>query len=795
MDKKRLLHQGRCHIILGLIAIAILCVSCTMPPNKPEQAAISSLPTRRPSSTPKIDPLPARLTPIPTDMPTQTLLSPAATEPLPMPGIDPFDLISQESLFLYLEELTAIQAFSGWRNSATTGEAEAMDYVETQFESFAYLNELGLERERQVFSVYNATEIWETRLFLTVAGDETEVMADGIRGYRDDNSLALRFDSDGKLNDTQNDPVTVDGPVLMIDSVNQLAQLSAEDASAKIILLDYDVVHPNVLGGNSQAMEQAQAVLALKPEGIVIVTQFSDQPGASHGAFVGDSGIFSRLAIGPDAPVVPILYTRLEDLKHLGITEWSDLTGIESARLVWDMDVLAPGKSGNLAMTIPGVDRSKTLIVSAHIDSPNGPGAMDDGSGSVVLLEIARVLDEAQIQPPVDLMLVWYGSEELGVYGSTYFVGTHQELLDRTLAMLQVDCLTRPMEGVLDNHLVIETWSYGHFGDESLPWPEWLSAQLAEKGVDTKTVNRYAVLSDNSPYGGFDVPNANLIYISDRMGIPPHFKAHIHSPYDTVELARQVAPVLDDMAKAALTAVLASPDELAGLRHNPPASRRSLFLANHTEAMTMSPVSMTEFGMALALAGYDVDMLSYGQALNADDLTGVDLVVVLPVYDYGVVGTAHGLDEAWSQAEIDLLENYVRQGGFLLITNSANRLKFQNWSYDQNENWRKMNDLAGRFGIQYGYTTLTEKNFWVEKIEHPLIDGISYMEFIPGNAIPLRIEGGLILAKSKNQPVIVLASLGQGQVLALSDLGILGNLGEGTPENLQFWLNLTRYIE
>ncbi|UCF51652.1 MAG: M28 family peptidase, partial [Bradyrhizobium sp.] len=69
------------------------------------------------------------------------------------------------------------------------------------------------------------------------------------------------------------------------------------------------------------------------------------------------------------------------------------------------------------------------------IDSPNNPGGLDDGSGSVTLLQVARAIDAARFQPPVDLYLVWFGSHERGVYGSSHFAATHQDLLDRAIAM------------------------------------------------------------------------------------------------------------------------------------------------------------------------------------------------------------------------------------------------------------------------------------------------------------------------------------------------------------------------
>ncbi len=87
---------------------------------------------------------------------------------------------------------------------------------------------------------------------------------------------------------------------------------------------------------------------------------------------------------------MPTLYVRLEDLASAGISTWEDLAKIESARLIWDADVLSPGTSGNLVARIPGVDSSHAVILGAHIDSPNSPGAMDNGISAVALLEVAR---------------------------------------------------------------------------------------------------------------------------------------------------------------------------------------------------------------------------------------------------------------------------------------------------------------------------------------------------------------------------------------------------------------------
>jgi hypothetical protein len=708
-------------------------------------------------------------------------------------------LVSQDRMLAYLEALTAIQPYSGWRNSATEGEAEALAYVAGEFEGFDYLKSLGMELEQQTFGVFNATELWETRLFLKIDGDEIEVPADGIRGHRDDNSIALRFDSDGELGDVAHNPLEIDRPMLFAGDLIAIHALTPEDVKDKILFIPYTSIHRITLGSVSEEIEAAKKILALNPAGIVLVTRFSNQIGDAHGAFVGDGNAFTRIEIGPETPAVPVLYTRLEDLATAGIVSWDDFSRMEAARLVWDADVISPGVSGNLVATIPGVDRSRAVILSAHIDSPNGPGALDDGSGSVVLMEIARVINAARLQPAADLVLVWYGSEEIGLYGSAHFVATHQELLDRTLAMLQVDCLTRPLDQIEFTHLILTTWSYGRLGDERLVWPEYMSQAAAQYGIETTPVNRYQIESDNTPFGGFDVPNANMAYISPQMEMrrfgSVHYAGHLHSPYDTVALTRDVADILEQMAQVTLIAALKTAQEAPQLRVTPTPDRRAVIVASHTEAELMSPAGFTDFGMTLAMQGYDVDLIPYGQPVGAENLADADLVVALPLLDFATDQMRDYPDEKWTEAEIALLESYVARGGFLVLTNSARRIKTHNWIFDPNEDWRDVNVLAEHFGIQYTFGAFPDRVFWVAKLDHPLLEKVSYLELMPDNAIPIRIDRGTILAPQFSyRASIALVSHGKGEVLALADAGMLGNVGMGTPENLNFWSNLARYV-
>ncbi len=66
----------------------------------------------------------------------------------------------------------------------------------------------------------------------------------------------------------------------------------------------------------------------------------------------------------------------------------------------------------------------KRLIVGAHYDSVDTPGANDNASGVAAVLEIARLLVTAKVYLPYDIQFIAFGAEEIGLIGSTHFVDT-----------------------------------------------------------------------------------------------------------------------------------------------------------------------------------------------------------------------------------------------------------------------------------------------------------------------------------------------------------------------------------
>ncbi|MBP2326836.1 aminopeptidase S [Kibdelosporangium banguiense] len=77
----------------------------------------------------------------------------------------------------------------------------------------------------------------------------------------------------------------------------------------------------------------------------------------------------------------------------------------------------------NLIADWPGGDPDSVLMSGGHLDSVTaGPGINDNGSGSSGLLEVALTVARTNFQPKKHLRFGWWGAEELGLVGSTYYV-------------------------------------------------------------------------------------------------------------------------------------------------------------------------------------------------------------------------------------------------------------------------------------------------------------------------------------------------------------------------------------
>jgi Zn-dependent M28 family amino/carboxypeptidase len=99
--------------------------------------------------------------------------------------------------------------------------------------------------------------------------------------------------------------------------------------------------------------------------------------------------------------------------------------------------ITKPVESDNIIAKLPGTDpklKNEYVVLSAHIDhlgigEPiNGDriynGAMDNGSGSALILDIAKTMQRSHASLKRSILFVWVTAEEKGLLGSRYFA-TH----------------------------------------------------------------------------------------------------------------------------------------------------------------------------------------------------------------------------------------------------------------------------------------------------------------------------------------------------------------------------------
>jgi len=105
-------------------------------------------------------------------------------------------------------------------------------------------------------------------------------------------------------------------------------------------------------------------------------------------------------------------------------------------------ELRVPGRHVGVTAVIPGTDYpEEEIIFTAHLDHPR-PGAHDNNSGCAVLLEIARTINYLVTRgliaaPKRTLRFYWTPH----VWGADMLYSTHPELLSKTVANINIDCV------------------------------------------------------------------------------------------------------------------------------------------------------------------------------------------------------------------------------------------------------------------------------------------------------------------------------------------------------------------
>lgn len=96
-----------------------------------------------------------------------------------------------------------------------------------------------------------------------------------------------------------------------------------------------------------------------------------------------------------------------------------------------------------------GTSSEPGIVIGAHMDTLSAnnyrsrhsikPGADDDGSGTVTILEVARLLCASEMRFHKPIYFIWYAAEEQGLVGSDYVVADFKRKNIPISAVIQLD--------------------------------------------------------------------------------------------------------------------------------------------------------------------------------------------------------------------------------------------------------------------------------------------------------------------------------------------------------------------
>jgi carboxypeptidase Q len=177
----------------------------------------------------------------------------------------------------------------------------------------------------------------------------------------------------------------------------------------------------------------------------------------------------------------------------------------------------------NTVGELPGAEKpDEFVVVGAHLDSWDlGQGTTDNGTGTCVVLETARILSKSGVKPKRTIRFCLFTGEEQGLYGSKAFVAAHKDDLARTSMAVVHDTGTGRVTAIT---------TQGHD-----PLKAIFEKELtALKDLGVKEINSRRMMgSDHQSFDGAGVPG--VMFQQD----PAEYRLTHHSQSDTLDKARE----------------------------------------------------------------------------------------------------------------------------------------------------------------------------------------------------------------------------------------------------------------
>ncbi len=225
-----------------------------------------------------------------------------------------------------------------------------------------------------------------------------------------------------------------------------------------------------------------------------------------------------------------------------------------------------PVESANIVCTLPGKTDEK-IVVGAHFDSWDvGQGSVDNGVGTAVLFDVARILAAVAPVNERTIEFVWFNGEEMGLWGSRKYVEAHRG--DRIAAMVNMDMTGSPR-------------GFSAMGnDQFLPLLNELVAECRGYEMSRGVVNALWTNSDHQPFMLAGIPT-----ITPLGHLDPGTVATYHDFGDTFDLVNKRYLSETAGVVAILTHELANRTSIPCIRRTPEETKGYLRKGNLEERL------------------------------------------------------------------------------------------------------------------------------------------------------------------------------------------------------------------
>ncbi|KAF8592510.1 Zn-dependent exopeptidase [Ramaria rubella] len=195
-----------------------------------------------------------------------------------------------------------------------------------------------------------------------------------------------------------------------------------------------------------------------------------------------------------------------------------------------------PWAQSSIIAKINGSSESDAVVIlGAHQDSTNlfpffpAPGADDDGSGSVTILEAYRALISAGFRPNKTVEFHWYSAEEGGLLGSQAIAKAYEDQSINVHAMIQMDMTawvktgTREEAGIVTDYVDPDlTNVIKQLVDTYLDIP-YVETQCGYACSDHASWGKAGYRSAFAIESAFENSNGHIHSTQDRIDISPEF--------------------------------------------------------------------------------------------------------------------------------------------------------------------------------------------------------------------------------------------------------------------------------